>query len=417
MPSGQEPNTKLVMGGDGYLYGSTRAGGTTVAYGTLFKISTGGLLIPLHSFNGADGYAPTGLAAGRDGYLYGTTGGGGTMASGSAGSGTVFKMSTGGALTTLYTFTGGADGSGPNQIVEANDGAFYGTTSGTVFKITTNGILTTLHTFTGGADGGTPLGALIQGSDGYLYGTTSGINGDSFGTVFRISTSGAISNLYVFDGQENGGCPFAGLVQGSDGYLYGTTQCGGPYIYGLRGYGTVFQISTNGALTNLYSFSGSDGGSPEGALLQGSDGSLYGTTSGGGDVTNAGTVFQITTDGTFTSLYSFSGGGDGDYPQAGLTQGGDGSFYGTTAAGVASGFGTIFRLTVEQNFQASILSNGALGLTWNSMPGATYQVQYSSDLNSTNWLNLGGVITGTGAILSETDSVTNGPQRFYRLLH
>ena len=134
-------------------------------------------------------------------------------------------------------------------------------------------VLTTLHSFNG-TDGATPYAGLVQGSDGNFYGTTieGGTNG--YGAVFNISTNGVLTNLYSFGG-DDGATPYAGLVQGSDGYFYGTTEKGGTH-----GYGTVFNISTNGMLTSLYSFTRGvdDGGNPYAALVQGSDGYLYGTT-------------------------------------------------------------------------------------------------------------------------------------------
>src|ERR1035441_1873745 len=161
------------------------------------------------------------------------------------------------------------------------------------------------------------------------------------GTVFKISTNGALTNLYSFTGGNDGANPYAVLVQGSDGSFYGTTMLGG-----TNGYGTVFQISSNGTLTTLYSFTGgNDGGNPAVGLVQGSDGSFYGTTEYGG-TNNAGTVFKISTNGALTTLYSFTGQNDGAEPLAGLVQGSDGSFYGTTWMGGLGGAGTVFRLTV-----------------------------------------------------------------------
>jgi len=168
----------------------------------------------------------------------------------------------------------------------------------------------------------------------------------------------------------------------------------------------------------LYVFSdGNDGGAPNG-LVQGSDGFLYGTTQvAGGD--GNGTVFQISTNGALTSLYSFTGGSDGEFPQAALVQGRDGSFYGTTSGFFVYrgtyGFGTVFRLTIVPEFQSVTLTNSTLNLTWSTEAGGMYQLQYTSDLSSSNWSNLGSAVTATGATLSTTDSLTNGPQRFYRL--
>jgi len=378
----------------------------------------------LYSFTGGtDGAKPfAGLVQGSDGYFYGTTYYGGTQP-GTNGNGTVFKISSNGALTSLYSFTGGNDGSEPYAgLVQGSDGNFYGTTygggtnsAGAVFKISATGALTSLYSFTGGIDGGFPFAGLVQGSDGNFYGTTygggaygSGIGG--YGTVFQISANGALTSLYSFTGGTDGAGP-NGLVQGSDGNFYGTTGSGG-----TSGNGTVFKISTTGALTSLYSFTGgNDGGIPAAALVQGSDGNFYGTTSTNGTHTNYGTVFKIRTNGALTSLYSFTGGNDGAYPN-GLVQGSDGNFYGTTEIGGVGGAGTVFRLTIVPEFQAVALTSGTLNLTWSTEAGGTYQLQYNSDLSSSNWSNLNSPFTATGATLSITDSVTNGPQRFYRLV-
>jgi uncharacterized repeat protein (TIGR03803 family) len=185
----------------------------------------------------------------------------------------------------------------------------------------------------------------------------------------------------------------------------------------------AFGAEAGVVLTPLHAFNGTnDGANPEAGLVQGSDGSFYGTTSGGG--TNGYcTVFKISTNGVLTTLYSFgsithaSGDSlDGSNPAAGLVQGSDGSFYGTTSGGGQGGARTVFRLTIVPEFQAVTLTNGWLNLTWSTEAGGTYQLQYNSDLSSSNWINLSSPFTATGATLSTTDSLTNGPQRFYRLV-
>ena len=122
------------------------------------------------------------------------------------------------------------------------------------------------------------------------------------------------------------------------------------------------------------------------------------------------------TNGTLTSLYCFTNGNDGNCPFGGLVQGSDGNFYGTTGAGGVDGKGTVFRLTIVPEFQASTLTNGKLNLTWSTERGGVYQLQCNSDLSSTNWTCLGSPFSATGATISTTDVITNGPQRFYRLV-
>jgi len=362
---GAIPTAALVHGSDGNFYGTTFNGGTNGA-GTVFKISTNGTLTSLYSFNGSDtisndGVNPqAGLVQGSDGYFYGTTSLGGSNYNG-----TVFRINTNGALTS-YLFTGGGDGSEPDaDLVQGSDGNFYGTTvvggtngAGTVFKISTNLVLTSLYSFTGGNDGSAPFAGLVQGSDGNFYGTTSTGGTNGVGTVFKISTNGALTSLYSFGGNDGYG-PYFGLVQGSDGYFYGTTPNGG-----TSNYGTVFKISTNGALTSLYSFTGAhDGAQPEAGLVQGGDGDFYGTTFHGG-TNNAGTVFKITTNGVLTSLYSFTGGNNGPYPN-GLVLGGDGAFYGTTGTGGTNNMGTVFRLAIAPQLTMTV-SGALVTLSWST---------------------------------------------------
>ena len=341
--SGVVPGSDLVQGSDGSFYGTDRVGGASND-GIVFRITAAGALTTLYSFSGSDGSTiVAGLVQGSDGNFYGTTAGGGAYGN----SGTVFRITAAGALTTLYSFSG-SDGAYPNAgLVQGSDGSFYGTTysggangSGAVFRITAAGALTTLYSFTGGSDGYAPLAALVQGSDGSFYGTTSGGGANSDGTVFRITAAGALTTLYSFSGSD-GADPRAMLVQDSDGSFYGTT-----YEGGANSDGTVFRITAAGALTTLYSFSGSDGANPLARLVQGSDGNFYGTTYLGG-ANSDGTVFRITAAGALTTLYSFTDGSDGAYPNAGVVQGSDGNFYGTTKGDGVTGYGTVFKLSVS----------------------------------------------------------------------
>ncbi len=406
---GGNPQAGLVQGSDGFFYGTTKYGGTN-GDGAIFQMTPGGALKTLVSFGGGNGTLPeAALVQGRDGDFYGTTYGG-SSETGGGGPGSVFKMTPGGGLTTLVWFVGVF----PNGIVQGSNGNFYGTTTyggtndlGSVFQITATGSLNTLYSFSGGSDGAVPLAGLVQGSDGNFYGTTDN-------TVFKISTNGLLTTLNSFSDPGSPVFPACALVQASDGNFYGTTQYGG-----TNGLGSVFQITVTGSLNTLYSFSGYDGSVPQAGLVQGSDGFLYGTTTAGGSgsagVDGVGTVFKITTNGVLTTLYSF-GGNDGAVPEAGLVLGSDGSFYGTTFGGGQGGAGTVFRLTIVPEFQAATIFNEMLNLTWSTETGGTYQLQYTSDLSSSNWINLGPAAIANGAMLNTTDSLTNDPQRFYRLV-
>jgi uncharacterized repeat protein (TIGR03803 family) len=351
---GAEPVAALVQGSDGELYGTTRLGGPE-NLGTVFRITTGGVLTTLVSFTGSNCANPhSGLVQGSDGHFYGTT-----AAGGEHDLGTVFRMTPAGALTTLVTFSGTSsaepNGADPKAgLVEGSDGSFYGTTVdlGTVFKMSPDGSLTTLLIFSG-PNGSYPTGGLARGSDGQFYGTTASGGEYGDGTVFRITPEGALTTLVSFNYRwppDHGPAqPEAALVEGSDGSFYGTTPFGGGGNPIGSDAGTVFKVTPNGVLTTLVSFNNTNGSGSLAALVKGTDGNFYGTTSGGGaaydGLTNygSGTLFMMTPDGTLTSLVSFNG-PDGASPQAGLRQGRDGHFYGTTALGGVNGQGTIFRL-------------------------------------------------------------------------
>jgi uncharacterized repeat protein (TIGR03803 family) len=381
---GALPHAGLVQGTDGDFYGTTSQGGPRD--GTVFKVAASGALTTLHAFAGADGANPMAeLVQGNDGNFYGTTFNGGAnndpscVFGGFVGCGTVFKVTPGGSFTTIYNFCSQQyclDGALPSSVlIQGTDGNLYGTsggtsTGGTFFKITPAGALTTLYIFCSQpncTDGEFP-GTLIQGSDGNFYGTTyaGGTSNNctlegsiGCGTVFKITPQGMLTTLYSFDNVH--GCyPEAGLVEGTDGNFYGTTD-GGGMANGSCGYpipagGTVFKITPAGTLTTLYSFCSktncTDGEEPYGELVQATDGNFYGTTNGGGNSPGRGTIFKITSNGAFTSLYLFcslANCADGILPYGRVIQAADGNIYGTTYEGGTPGGGTVFRLSVGLN--------------------------------------------------------------------
>jgi uncharacterized repeat protein (TIGR03803 family) len=349
---GSGPEGSLIRASDGNFYGTTSLGGASNR-GTIFRLTPAGALTVLHSFTGSfsvrtgDGFEPNGgLIQASDGNLYGTTRWGGL-----SDFGTVFRISLSGAYAVLRSFARDAGGGDPlGGLVQAADGNLYGTTSGggtysrgTVFRVvTTSGATTVLYSFGGVAnDGAGPTTSLIRASDGNLYGTTTGGGAFGYGTIFRITTSGTLTQLYSFAaiGASSGGDK--GLVQASDGNLYGMTSRGG-----ANDRGTVFRMSLGGTVSTLYDFD-SVSNTPAGNLVQASDGNLYGVTSCGDN--NNGTVFKISLSGAASLHYLFGlgGTGDGRCPSGGLIQGSDDALYGMTSAGGAHNAGTVFRLTLK----------------------------------------------------------------------
>ena len=229
---------------------------------------------------------------------------------------------------------------------------------GTVFVISTNGTgKTTLHHFSDIACIH-PAAALVQGTDGLLYGTTYGSSSSVRGSVFQLATNGsAFSILHVFDGAATSSA--APLVQAGDGTLFGTT-----YYGGSDDVGSVFEIQPDGSgfdtLCSLHLAETTDAWSPDGALVLGTNGVLYGTTWSGGEE-NFGTVFQINQDGTgYQVLHSFTpGSGDGDTPATALLFGLDGALYGTTLSGGANDAGVLFRLSADGSDYSILHSFGS----------------------------------------------------------
>lgn len=337
----------LILGHDGTLYGTTFNGGS-VSLGSVFRIATDGTgFALLHSFNGDEGAGPNGaLLQAADGTLYGTTANGGSLSGG-----TIYQMDPdGNGFAVLHSFGGGpTDGQYPQAgLIQGSDGALYGTTYqggpaglGTVFKIAPDGTgFMLLHSFA--ADGNFPRASLIQGADGALYGTTAYGGAANGGTVFRIGPDGDGYSLLRDLATSDGTVSLASLIQGADGTLYGTTANGG-----ASNFGTVFQIAPDGSgFAVLHNFDISDGVSPNANVIQGSDGTLYGTTTDRGDPGSRGTIFQMASDGSgFTVVHNFSG-SDGANPWVGLLQGPDGTFYGTTSDESTLRNGVIFSLSL-----------------------------------------------------------------------
>ncbi len=347
---GGNPQSGLVQGYSGNLYGTTKNGGA-YGFGTVFEVISTGKETVLYSFTGgSDGKNPYGsLLLDSASNLYGTT-----VAGGAYGFGTVFKVDTTGKETVLYSFLGGANGQSPwAGLAFDSAGNLYGTTLGggssgygTVFKLDSSGHQTVLHSFTdAGGDGAYPYAGLVLDTANNLYGTTSHGGNSGYGVAFKVNTAGSETVLYSFTGGADGGYPWSGaLVLDASGNLYGTTDGGG-----AKGAGTVFKLDTAGTESVLYSFCSvygcTDGAGPEGGLVQDWAGNLYGATTQGG-ASNAGTLFELDTTGKETVLYSFTGKNDGSWPQAALCLGDLGNLFGTATEGGSAGYGVVFKVAL-----------------------------------------------------------------------
>jgi uncharacterized repeat protein (TIGR03803 family) len=290
--------TVLISGTDGNLYGATAPKAVGDLNGMIFRLTPAGVFTPIYVFQDGKGTHATSLIQAADGNFYGTAAGdssGGffnhpaTMHN----PGIFFRLTPAGLFTTLYTFTGGADGSFPNALVQGADGNFYGSAQygpespanifsgyGGIFKITPAGALTTLYSFSGGTNNGSPWG-VIQGQDGNLYGITSANTPNS---VFRVTPAGQRTTMYVLDGTN--GTETVGLVASTDGNVYGTTKNGG-----IPQAGNIFRITPAGQV-NVYAFDGDATGQHPSRPFEGAEHSLYGATESGGSYSH-GTVFRL----------------------------------------------------------------------------------------------------------------------------
>ncbi len=425
----------MVQDTNGHYYGSTFYGGKN-GFGAIFQLTSTGNLTNLYSFCAlagcADGTGPvTAPILGSDGNFYGTTDNGGN----SSGAGTVYKMTIGGKLTTLYSFCPTqpcSDGISPVGLVEGSNGNFYGVTGyggafsyGTFFELTSLGEFKLLHSFCaqlGCGGGASPAASPMQASNGNFYGTAARGGFHSGGVVYEITSAGSYKALYNFCSQTDcadGSYPQSTLVQDAKGNLYGTTLYGGAY-----GDGTVFEITPTDQYIVLHSFDGadgSDGGYPQSAPTVANDGNLYGTTTNG---INNGNIYQITPEGTYTSLYSFCNptrcnAYDATY---GLLQGTDGILYGATADGGAHGWGIVYSfannlsplvktvpLAAAVGARVIILGNGLTGstsVTFNGVPAA-FTVESDTYLTATVPT---GATTGTVSVVTPSGTLNSYPQ-------
>ena len=328
------PPSALALGANGNFYGTTTYGGSNYV-GSIFEITPTGIYMTLYSFGFEldGGYPLCGLVRGRDGDFYGAASQGGPRTNGA-----IFRITPAGKFSRVSSFNG-QNGSDPNWLIQGRDGFFYGTTAnGLIFRVSSGGTMTLLFQ----SAGEFPVGGLIQGNDGNLYGKT-------LASVFSANPYGGFRSLGSFNsinGYDQVFIQSDGVVEGDDGYFYGTTANGGRYYAG-----TVFKVSPAGNLTALVEFNQTNGSFPEGTLVKNGWDDFYGITASGGKW-SAGTVFRVTCSGQFTTLADFDGARLGT--PLSLTKGPNGNFYGTTLAG-GDGNGTIFEL--NQRNQISIIAS------------------------------------------------------------
>jgi len=305
----------------------------------------GGTYTVLHNFAGPTGdgrYSYAEVTPDVSGNLYGTTDSGGAY-----GAGVIFEVATGGTESVVHNFGGAGDGITPEGagIIDAS-GNMYGTTAfggasndGTIWELAADGTYTVLHSFASD-EGAYFRGRLIEDKAGNLYGTALFGGADNGGTVFEYSAKGQLTVLHTFSGSGTDGAdPEHGVVMDKSGNLFGVTAFGGTYNGGV-----VYEIAGDGTFTTLHSFSGgNDGDFPYGGLAIDSSGNLYGSTADGGAY-KAGTVFKLAHGGTLTTLYSFTGGSDGGNPEGDMLLIGK-DLYSTTTYGGAGNFGVVYELT------------------------------------------------------------------------
>jgi uncharacterized repeat protein (TIGR03803 family) len=414
---GAYPKGGLILSGN-TLYGMTQDGGTS-SNGTVFEVNTDGTGFaslysftaldhsdsPPYTFN-SDGAHPNGGLVLSSNTLYGTA-----VEGGAWGEGTVFQLNTDGTgFATVFSFTyansdEGAQGPSAGVILSGN--TLYGTTgaggggggNGCVFSVDTNGNFADLHGFTGGSGGDTPEAGLIL-SGNTLYGTTVHDGTHGFGTLFQVNTDGTgFAILHAFAGASDGAYPNGGLIL-SGNTLYGTASSGG-----AGRDGTVFQVNTDGTgFTTLHAFSGnSDGANPEAGLIL-SGNTLYGT---------AEVLFQVNTDGTgFATLHSFTNRSDGSGP-GGLILSGN-TLYGTANYGGTGGYGTVFSLSLPLPQLTIIQSGTNVVLSWaTNVAGITLQ-STANLVSPPVWTP----VSPAPVVVNGQNTVTNpisGTQQFYRL--
>jgi uncharacterized repeat protein (TIGR03803 family) len=398
----------LVQGRDGNLYNAGYEGGANYLYGAAFKVTPAGTMTVVHNFGPGDGLGPWGwLTMGTDGNFYGVTDG----AAQKGAFGSLFRLTPDGTLTVLHNFQDLGDGRWPAvSPIEGRDGALYGTTVGysgdyttyaTAYRITSAGEFKTLHQF----DFAGATGPLVEARDGSFFGTASGGGTNGWGTVFKMAPAGQYTAVYNFDGVE--ASPTA-AIQGRDGNLYGTADGG------ANGCGVVFKISATKVFTVLHDFNAADGCLPQG-LVQASDGNLYGVTAHGGTL-DLGTIYRISPNSAFSVLHNFD---DGYWNVSTLLQHTNGILYGLTSEGGTYGYGTFYSLNIGLPPYARLVSTsgqvgkniGILGQGFTRTSIVSFNgVAANFEVVSDTYIEAivpDGALTGSVTVTTTTDTLTS----------
>ena len=408
-----------------------------VGYGTVFRVTPDGVLTCLASFMGTNGINPTaGLVEGIDGDFYGSTWYGGAY-----NLGTLFRVATNGLLTTLVSFDGTNGAWPRASMVRGRDGAMYGTArrggvsyndpravspyglppgNGCIFKLTTNGDFSLLYSFTPDTEGSEPMTSLTLARDGNFYGIAHG-GSNGWDLVFKMTLQGALSPVADLN-PALGSAGFANLIEGRDGWFYAMAQSG------TNPSGGILRVSASGVQQNLVLFTNYEvAGRSFGAPVEGTDGCIYGVLSGDSPWPNynSGSVFQLAPSGTLTTICQF-GFTNGAWPTGGMIQGKDGAFYGTTMYGgaytnqIGANCGTVYRLNIPSAAAPKLSTPSRSGdnvtLSWSAIPSRTYQVQCASKLGESNWTDVGATITADTTVAGISDPSTPGDIRYYRVI-
>lgn len=427
----------MVQGTDGKLYGSANGGAHT--WGELFRMSPSGDLRTIYTFCAKakcpDGSIPGSVILGSDGNIYGTTYGGGSDVGFTLGSGTVFKITPGGRLTTIYIFctsAGCADGQFPRGLMLASDGNFYGATDsggefsgGTIFSISPTGVFKLFHTFCSQSDcgdGSSPQSPPVQGIDGNFYGVAYSGGSHNGGVIYQITPAGTYKVLYNFCSYQTscptGSNPSGALAQDAAGNFFGTTTFGGD----TRNDGVAFEFTSKHQYKLLHRLQGPDGSEPQTGLALASNGDFYGVTQGGGN-SGLGNIYKVTSAGVYKSLFSFQCCNGGYDPVYSLFQATNGLLYGATNYGTnPCCYGMLFTLddgmgplvkTVpvagKIGKKVIILGNNLTGSTSVKFNGTAAPFKVMSDTEITATVPAGAT-TGKVSVVTPTGTLNSTPQ-------